>query len=149
MEPVVAIAGMVLILALAFTIGYPFFAHQQGHAAAIGMRGRQLRERQEQLYALLKELEFDRDLGKVSAGDHARLRRPLEEEAMQLIQELDELNGHPRIQALRQRVEADVRAHRELLATDPGERCPACQAPRRRSDRFCPQCGRPLGEQGN
>lgn len=144
MEPVVAIAGMLLIVALVLAVGYPFFSRPPVHRSVIGVRSQELQERKEQLYASLKELEFDRDLGKVSAADYERLRQPLEDEALRIIEEIDEINGHSHSPALRPQLEAEVQARRQVAPSEAGLRCPACQAERRREDRFCAHCGAPL-----
>jgi hypothetical protein len=148
MEPVIVIAGMGLVLALAVVVGYPFFARTQPHASGIGRRGRQLREHREQLYASLKELEFDRELGKLAPADYVRLRRPLEEEALRVIQELDELNGHSQGEGLRQRIEEEVLARRRR-PPQAAQHCAHCGASRRAEDRFCSQCGSELEERSN
>ncbi len=49
----------------------------------------------EMVYAAIQELDFDLKSGKLSAEDHARLRRRQEEHAAAVLKRLDELQGKP------------------------------------------------------
>jgi len=153
MEPLTLIAGMALLLALVFFVGYPFFAsRQQLQIRAASAGSRQLQERREQLYTSIKELDFDRQLGKLSDEDHARLRGQLETQALEVMQQLDALDGHSRGpdsgDPLQERIEREVRHRRASTTAAAPARCPSCGADRRPGDQFCPQCGSRLGESG-
>ena len=104
----------------------------------------QLQERKEELYATIKELELDRDLGKLHQEDYLPLRRDLESKALALLEQLDQLNGRTHAENLRMRIEEDVAELRRPPASRP--QCPSCGAHPRAEDRFCSQCGTPFGE---
>lgn len=151
MEPLILIAGMALLLVLVFFLGYPFFAsRQQQQIRSASASSRQLQERKEQLYSSIKELDFDQQLGKLSAEDHARLRGQLESQALEVMQQLDALDGHSRSRdgadPLQERIEQAVRHRRTRPPAAAADRCPSCGADRRSGDLFCAQCGAPLGE---
>ena len=104
----------------------------------------QLQERKEELYATIKELELDRDLGKLREEDYLPLRQDLESQALALLQQLDQLNGHTHEETLRTRIEEDVAKLRRPPVSRP--QCPSCGARPRPEDRFCSQCGTPFGK---
>jgi len=141
MEPLTLIAGMALLLGVAFYVCYPFFTLQQGPTLSAGQRGQRLQERKEQLYVAIKELEFDQELGKLSAEDYQRLRQRLEGEALAVIQQLDELNGHADPGDLLQQLEREVSVRRNAPPAPEAECCPSCRAERRPDDLFCSRCG--------
>ena len=154
MEPLTLIAGMALLLALVFYVGYPFFtSRQQAQIRSASASSRQLQERKEQLYTSIKELDFDQQLGKLSAEDHARLRGQLETQALEVMQQLDALDGHSggrdSSDPLQERIESAVRDRRTQPAAAQAEACPSCGADRWSGDQFCPQCGARLGEGEN
>jgi rRNA maturation endonuclease Nob1 len=139
MEPLNLIAGMGMALGLVLAIGYPFFiSHPQPRNRAASAHNQQLLERKDHLYAAIKELEFDQDLGKISAGDYQSLRRQLEAEALSIIQQLDQMSGNA---AHKAHIESQILIRRKAKSQAAAERCPQCQAARHPDDRFCPQCG--------
>jgi cytochrome c-type biogenesis protein CcmI len=77
----------------------------------------------------LAELEFDREMGKLSAADYDLLRRNLEERALSIMEQIEQ-----------QREQQQAPAARTARAV-------AAAAPERRSRsiRFCPQCGAAVG----
>ena len=154
MEPLILIAGMALLLILVFYVGYPFFAsRQQVQIRSANASNRQLQERKEQLYTSIKELDFDQQLGKLSAEDHARLRGQLENQALEVMQQLDTLDGHSRgrdgADPLQERIERAVRDRLTRPTAAAADRCPSCGADHRAGDQFCAQCGARLGESDN
>jgi hypothetical protein len=84
----------------------------------------------------IKELEFDKAMGKVSDADFKELGGRLRAKAIALMQELDR--------------EPDTVAERPVIArattseTNAGT-CPSCGTPNDTDARFCKQCGARLG----
>jgi|TARA_B110000263_G_scaffold64095_1_gene55294 hypothetical protein len=112
----------------------------------------QLTERKEQLYASIKELEFDHSLGKISEEDYAALRGDLEAEAVAVLQKLDTVAVTTESEEdLDARIEADITAQRAVAsapskgaapAAAPGHVfCHGCGQARTPEYQFCPHCG--------
>lgn len=88
----------------------------------------------------LKELEFDRAMGKISAEDFEPMRDRLRARALRLIRQLDDA------QSYRAQIERDLDA---LLQSPAGPRaahavCTGCGAPADPDARFCKMCGQAL-----
>ncbi len=82
----------ILLITFAFA-GYPLVAGC-GRLAIQSDRGRlgmQLLRKRDQLYAAIKELDFDRSLDKVLEEDYASQRRGLDREAVAVLAQLDQL----------------------------------------------------------
>ncbi|NKB67918.1 MAG: hypothetical protein GKR89_12730 [Candidatus Latescibacteria bacterium] len=163
MDYLALLGCLALITAFALYIGYPLYARRDSDLLPSWSQAipQHLVEGKEQLYASIKELEFDLTLGKLSTEDYQRLRAELEDQALAMIQQLDQVQDptetatlHARIeadvQALDAHIEADVQeldtpveADAQALDTPPKIEayCGACGAKRRPADRFCPHCG--------
>lgn len=75
------LAQIALIAVVAGVVLYPLFRSRGQRAyreSSFEAKQRSIVERKERLYGTIVELDFDRDSGKISAEDHARMR----EEAM-------------------------------------------------------------------
>jgi hypothetical protein len=141
MDFLVAFGSVVLLVGFIVVLGYPLLgAHRSSDSTARDRR--QLVERREQLYAAIKELDFDHQTGKLPAADHQDLRRPLESEALIVLRQLDSSNGDGET-ALLQGIEKQILALRHHKPAV----CRACGAGHRAGDRFCPQCGDPLQDE--
>ena len=86
-------ACMALLGVFLAVVTYPILTHRHAWRRATGSRRRRLEltECKEQLYASIKELEFDHSLGKISPQDYEALRGELEVEAVAVLSDLDEL----------------------------------------------------------
>lgn len=143
----IAITATCVALALTFLafVVVPFFDATSGSAArrASGRRRLALHERKEQLYSSIKELEFDHSVGKLSDDEYRRQKVALEDQAVGILRELDQLNGYPNSEQRVARIERDV-AEMRSRPDRPGAPaffCTACGAPGAASHRFCSQCG--------
>ena len=95
----------------------------------------------EGIYTALKEIEFDRDIGKISEEDYLALKRQYEEKAVTLLRSLDELS--PLQQAVSKEIEREIAAFRQqTLSTS--RFCTQCGQPYRQEDKFCAYCGHPI-----
>jgi hypothetical protein len=75
------VAQIALIAVVAGVVLYPWIRHRGERAyreSNFEAKLRKIAERKERLYRTIVELDFDRDAGKISDSDHARMR----EEAM-------------------------------------------------------------------
>ena len=94
-----------------------------GRAAGAGhLEG--LRAERSDLYRVLRELDLEQEMGRISAEDYRSQRREHLVRAANLLQEIDAHSPEMRGSAV------------EL-----SERCPTCGSPRRAEDRYCPRCG--------
>ncbi len=92
----ILIAQVLLVLAVAGIVLYPLYAHRGERAWKESLQESKLRsvaERKERLYGTIVELDFDRDSGKISAEDHARMRDEAMREVLTVLQEEQELGG--------------------------------------------------------
>ena len=116
----------------------------------VGSRSRAAVEREKALVLRsIKELEFDRAMGKVSEGDFEEMGRRLRARAIRLLKQLDvkavdyavlierELQG-------RLGAAADTPAAPAAPAVEDERVCGSCRIGNDRDARFCKGCGRPL-----
>ena len=150
MEYLVFLLSIGLLLAFGIFVAHPFIAaeRQATRPSSSGVQVQELVERQGQLYSAIKDLEFDKALGKLSAGDFEDLRRELEKEALRVIERLDQARDSSGTRTMRESIEADILALRQNRLKPPAL-CPNCAAPRQEKDRFCSNCGTHLGQPPN
>jgi hypothetical protein len=116
----------------------PLRARKEGEVAARGPAGpgAGAREEREAIYEAIRDLEHDFETGKVSAGDHTRLRDELRARALVLLE------------AERAEAARSSEARSEPKPSGGGATCAACGAAALPTHRFCAQCGRPLSAAG-
>ena len=105
----------------------------------------QLTEQKQALYGAIRELQFDAEVGKLPQEDLQQQRQVLEDQALEVLTQLEQLESGDDEAALRAQIE------RDLAGRDSGEtpeeadgRCPGCQAAVSTRYRFCPECGAAL-----
>ncbi len=144
--PVLALVAFTLIAA--GVVGFAFFrvlyplaqSHHEPGPLPVG-RARVALERDKALtLRAIKELEFDRAMGKVSDADFAEMRDRLRQRALRLIRQLD--GGA----IYRQRIEADLGERRSAGTTEPpvAGQCVECGTVNDPDARFCKRCGERL-----
>ena len=130
-----AIAGLILILAVAAAVAAPLLSGSQTLAAADRPADKAELLRREKNVALLaiKEADFDLAMGKLSSDDYDTLRSFYEDRALGALGELDSLDPPDTTepQAGGKTPEAQTTF------------CTACGARFRGADRFCGGCGAP------
>jgi cytochrome c-type biogenesis protein CcmI len=82
------------------------------------------------VYAALRDLEHDRETGKLADEDYASMRAELRARAAALLRDEDSAPPTPQP---------------EPVATVSSAPCVVCAAPLRATDRFCPSCGARAG----
>lgn len=125
---VIAIATFIGLASLLF-IWYPFVRKSQERGfRPVGEKEQNLLElegHRDATYAVIKELEFDYQMGKLSQEDYQNLRGKYEQTALGILAKIDSL-----------------KYHRPLVRSRPeGAGCPECDSPLKPGDKFCPQCG--------
>ena len=108
--------------------------------STVGGRTRAALERDKFLtLRAIKELEFDRAMGKVNDADFAEMRDRLRARAVRLMTQLDGTAMY------RAQIERDLREAVEASgSTETGGGCPACRTLNDPDARFCKQCGKAL-----
>lgn len=124
-------------------------ADETANTPTLGMRTRAALEREKTLVLRsIKELEFDRDMGKVSEKDFAEMSARLRARAGRLLREVDA--GAQYRQLIEQEVGRRVAAkggsrgsapHVELPARTPEHKCAHCGTVNETDARFCKRCG--------
>ena len=111
-----------------------FFGSKDAREPVLGERAREdlLREKALVLRSI-KELEFDKSMGKVSDADFAQLSAPLRARALSLMQALER---EPAAESPRQSAQA-----RPAPAAPAGVVCKSCGRPNDTDARFCKSCG--------
>lgn len=149
---VIVTCGALAVTLIAFVMA-PFVGSSGGrdlftNTQQSGKRMMALQERKEQLYASIKELEFDHSVGKLATEEYKAHRRNLEEEAIGVLRLLDTNNSPRQPQdSLLARIEQDVeevRSRIDVPAAATTGFCSHCGAEREREHRFCAQCGTQL-----
>jgi hypothetical protein len=139
-------AGAALVGLAALRALRPLFSGEEDRTAMIGHRTRAALEREKLLtLRAIKELEFDRAMGKLSDNDWNEMSGRLRARATRLIRQLDAGTGY------REQIERDLArkmgesAERVLVehsAAVSGERtCTGCSTSNDADARFCKNCG--------
>lgn len=97
-------------------------------------------EKRDSLLAQIKELEFDHQVGKVSAEDFAEINARYRTEAIRVLRRIDALNGHNRPAQKLEEELGQLRAQRKKGMKS----CSQCGNSFGRQDRFCANCGHRL-----
>jgi len=125
----------------------PLFTRQEERTQVIGERTRASLEREKKLaLRAIKELEFDRAMGKLSEEDFREMSGRLRQRATRLIQQLDAGAGY------RDRIERDLAKRlgekpadaKTQARTSAGLSCAQCSTVNDSDARFCKGCGAKL-----
>jgi len=119
----------------------PLVSPEDDSTSMIGQRTRVALER-EKMLALrsIKELEFDRAMGKLSDSDWHEMSGRLRARASRLMRQLDAGSGY------RDQIERDLakRLGSSVAPPDGPRACPSCQIENDADARFCKSCGQKL-----
>jgi hypothetical protein len=145
-----AIILLSVLMGAAALVGYaalravrPLVLPDEERTMIVGQRTRAALER-EKLLALrsIKELEFDRAMGRLSEEDFSEMSGRLRARAARLIKELDAGAGY------REQIETDLAQRLGARAAEKHVAAPVCAACKTANDhdaKFCKSCGQPLG----
>lgn len=122
--------AVVLAVAAAIFIGYPFYqSRKQKFSFESNHRAEELENRKAEIYAAIKDIEFDYQMGKLSEEDYLELREQYKSQAVDLLKKIDvEEQGKQR------RMGKKVKAAEIKFCVD-------CGMPVLGGDRFCTNCG--------
>ncbi len=148
----IILIALLVVGVIAF-IAYPLFSPPREKIAAMPNALETLIAQRDATYAAIRDLDFDFQLGKLSAGDYATLREKYKARAALMLQQIDALGGgngaaeaqiEAQVAQLR-RAKADAiedEVARVRAARKPTDiRCRHCDAPYQAGDQFCARCG--------
>ena len=140
--------GFVGIAALAaiWLLTSPLRARREGDVAARGPSEPAARDEREAVYEAIRDLDHDFETGKLSAGDHTRLRDELRARALALL-EAERAQAASASEARSEAQPSGVSGPGARSGVQPSgviEKCAACGVPALATHRFCAQCGKPL-----
>lgn len=113
----IPVACLALVGAFLAAIVHPILTRKDVWQRATGTRRQRLEltERKEQVYASIKEMEFDHSLGKMSQVDYEDVRGGLEAEAVEILRRMDRL-GNDSDSALAPAADLEARIERDIAA---------------------------------
>ena len=91
----------------------------------------------ERVYANIKDLDFDHQVGKIDPRDYQTMRQALKQEAEAILVRIDQLKGG----SPRRMLEEEISRRRKVVKADA---CPECGSHYPAGARFCAQCGHQL-----
>lgn len=150
----------IVLLAVAFTVlFYPMYiARPRARLVSVSTLDDLLAQR-DGVYATLRDIEMDRQLGKLDENDYAALRSKYMARAAELLKAIDSLRGTGETAAASEQLEAEIAALRKTRALnnrsavqssprdgdgEPAGYCRHCGRPHQREDKFCTACGESL-----
>ncbi|MFQ5631185.1 MAG: zinc ribbon domain-containing protein [bacterium] len=137
---------IVIILASLAYITQPYFQKQPAvpkTKKAQSKRRIDLQAQRDTVLASIKDLEFDREMGKVSEEDYLQMNDQFRREAVSILQQIDQSNGRPGAHKKRKRDRHIVRQQKNAKG---GHSCMHCGAEIDQQDRFCSNCGGKAGK---
>ena len=128
---------ILLSLAASAFIVYPLLKARAGSKPDFDSnhRATDLEERKDNIYAAIKEIEFDFEMGKLSEEDFHTLRQQYKNDAIELLKEIDKTRP----------VQTSTPVKKSAKTKSAGF-CWNCGAPLRKEDKFCSGCGTNLAE---
>jgi rubrerythrin len=130
----------VLVASLAY-IAHPYFKKQTVSPKSKKARSNRLSDLQAQrdtILASIKDLEFDREMGKVSDEDYAQMNTQFRRDAVGILQQIDQSNGKS---SAKRALEAELKSLRNQKKSQGKFFCKHCGASVSAQDRFCSSCG--------
>jgi hypothetical protein len=139
----VEIIGVCLAILTAIFVAYPLFQKQQRKASfALNHRDQELEARKAEIYAAIRDIDFDYRMGKLSQEDYETLRDQYKTEAVGLMKQID----HIKLGEFR--TTASKGDGNDMPRQEQGGKaarfCHQCGQPISAHDRFCSACGEKL-----
>jgi hypothetical protein len=128
------VLSFLLVAACLIFVGWPFFNAEQDSAEPSESPLSPLEKQKRDAYALIREAEFDLQMGKVSESEFAALQEKYRRQALVAIAALDKARAPGR----RDRAAAPAKAKAKASF------CPDCGWRVRQGAKFCGGCGREL-----
>ncbi len=132
---------LLILVIVGYWIFHPLFRPKPIEGLSPQMRedrGKALRQRKEDVYAAIKEMDFDFEMGKISEEDYRELKSQYKAKALEILKELDTVDGGEDIDAA---IEREVQKLREKKRKGGKETV--------RQINFCPHCGKKVAPKNN
>lgn len=140
--------GLVLLTAVFALLGYPLYrARPRALVAGTGALGDLVAQR-DGLYATLRDLDLDFELGKLDRGDYQTRREKYLARATLVLKQLDLIREEgAKASSQSEEIEREVAVLRRTPAAgaeSDSPVCPNCGRAYNEGDRFCGRCGNTL-----
>jgi hypothetical protein len=142
---VYSIASFLMVLGVALFVAAPLVGgmRQQRRRSANPELARLDQEHAQALQGL-RELEFDREMGKMSEEDCQDLRRGLENKALAAMAAMEKLQGEARVARASAALRRPVSPKAARRVVTQINACPECGVRLTSSAKFCSECGASL-----
>lgn len=133
-----------MAIALSFFVIYPIFQTKTKKyfwsKDDFNHRAMDLEERKEAIYATIKEIEFDYQMGKLSEEDFKELRQKYKEEAIGLLKKIDQIQR----KHIKSRRVHSIQKQKQKSVSKAVNFCWICGTAVTAKDKFCVNCGNKL-----
>lgn len=140
--------GLILLAAALLVLAFPLYRTRGRALLPSGSAAGELLAQRDGLYATLRDLDLDYELGKMDAGDYRDRREKYLARASIVLQQLDSSRAAQGSGSLSsEEIERGVAALRQLSAQRPAKpvlACPNCGRVYNEGDSFCARCGHTL-----
>ena len=132
---------LLILVIVGYWVFHPLFRPRRIEAYSTQMREdreKALQQKKEEVYAAIKEMDFDLEMGKISEDDYQELKSQYKAKALEILKEFDNVDGGEDIDAA---IERDVHRLRKKKRKGGKETV--------RQINFCPHCGKKVAPKNN
>ncbi len=135
------IAILVILVVVGYLVSYPLLRSKRLENHVPQSREGLLQEQKEDVYAAIKEMDFDFEMGKISEDDYQKLRNQYKAKVLGIIKEIDTVDHQGEIETQQDEIETMIeREVQQLRAKKKAVQIPDNGKPVGQFN-FCPQCG--------
>lgn len=136
-----------LVLAVVAFLARPLVEDRAPAVTAGDHRLSALQAERDSILTMIREIEMDHVMGKISSDDFQAQRAALVARGSAVLRELDMLGGTNAREDVDAAIEAAVAARRGTASVKREGFCTRCGRALQRGDRFCASCGTPVPEE--
>lgn len=145
------ILALVVLAAALAVLAFPLYRAQQQPVTVNVSTLDDLLAQRDAIYTTLRDLDLDKQLGKIDDADYNALREKYMTQATNILQRLDELQGQGSAAEASDALEKEIAAQRRQPARKKASGsaqaagfCRKCGRPFDKGDKFCAKCGQAL-----